>query len=67
MTIEEKYNNVIEKYKSILANIFERISVAENKLKQFENKENRLNSRKSDSIILFVNKKTFPSSNDGEH
>jgi hypothetical protein len=33
MTMEGKYNNVIKKYKSILANTFKRISAAENKLK----------------------------------
>jgi hypothetical protein len=65
MTIKGKYNNIIKEYKLILANIFERISIAENKLKQFKDRENRLNNRKTDSIISFVNKKTFPFPGDG--
>jgi hypothetical protein len=67
MAMEGEYNNVVKKYKLVLANILERISVIENKLKQFEDRKNRLNSRESDSIILFVNKKASPFSDDGEH
>jgi hypothetical protein len=67
MAIKGEYNNVMKKYKSILANILERISAVENKLKQFEDRENRLNNRESDSIISFVNKKTFLFPNDGKY
>jgi hypothetical protein len=67
MAIKGEYNNVMKKYKSILANILERISAVENKLKQFEDRENRLNNRESDSIISFVSKRASPSPDNGGH
>lgn len=63
--MEGEYDKMVEESKSALANAFERTSVAENKLKQFEDRENCLDNRETDSTISVASKRASPSPGDG--
>ena len=66
VAMEEKHDDVVEGYKLALANALERISTAENKLKQFEDRETRPDNRETDSIVSVGSKRPSPSPGNGE-
>ena len=63
--MEREYKRMAEGYELALANASERISVAENKVRQFEDRENCRDNRETDSTISVASKGPSPSPGDG--